>query len=137
MNSFITSVSQSGYKREGAGYLKRALPPVEFTYSEAVIENKVRELDAESLENLPYGLDGSNYQWIDLDGDGVAGILTEQANAWFYKRNLSPKTTVLEFGIAHTIAKFAAVETVSVQPSFRGITGGGMQVVNEWRTRSR
>ena len=30
----------------------------------------------------------SNYQWVDLDGEGVSGILTEQAGAWFYKPNL-------------------------------------------------
>ncbi|MCI0392945.1 MAG: FG-GAP-like repeat-containing protein [Acidobacteria bacterium] len=125
--SFISSVSQSGYKRQGSGYLKRSLPPVEFKYSEAVIEDKVRELAAESLENLPGGLDGSNYQWIDLDGDGVAGILTEQANAWFYKRNISPKP---EKGVTHTVAKFAPVELVTVQPSFKGISGGGMQFLD-------
>ena len=46
------------------------------------------KLDAESLENLPVGLDGSYYQWVDLDGEGLSGILTEQAGAWFYKPNL-------------------------------------------------
>jgi hypothetical protein len=85
--SFITSVTQSGYlRRQNGSYLKKSLPPVEFDYSKAEIQDEVRQLDAESLENLPAGLEGANYQWIDLDGDGVAGILTEQANAWFYKR---------------------------------------------------
>ena len=50
----------------------------------------VQSVDADSLENLPIGLDGAAYQWVDLDGEGVSGILTEQAGAWFYKRNLSP-----------------------------------------------
>ena len=50
----------------------------------------MHEVDAESLENLPIGLDGAAYQWIDLHGEGIPGILTEQAGAWFYKRNLSP-----------------------------------------------
>ena len=39
-------------------------------------------LDPDSLENLPVGLDGSTYQWVDLDGEGITGILTEQAGAW-------------------------------------------------------
>ena len=30
------------------------------------------------------------YRWTDLHGEGIPGILTEQAGAWFYKRNLSP-----------------------------------------------
>ena len=46
-------------------------------------------LIAESLENLPMGVDGSRYQWVDLDGEGLSGILTEQAGGWFYKANLS------------------------------------------------
>ena len=49
---------------------------------------------AGSLENLPVGLDGSAYQWVDLDGEGLSGILTEQADGWFYKRNLSPINVV-------------------------------------------
>src|SRR4029453_17256126 len=36
------------------------------------------------------GVDGTSYQWTDLHGEGIPGVLTEQADAWFYKRNLSP-----------------------------------------------
>ena len=129
--SFITAVTQSGYLRQQNGsFLKRSLPPVEFEYSKAEIQNEVRKLGAESLENLPAGLDGSNYQWIDLDGDGVAGILTEQAGAWFYKRNLSPIPTVQENGDTQAVAKLAPIETVAVQPSFNGIASGGMQFLD-------
>ena len=66
--SFITGVTQSGYKRIDGIYRKKSLPPVEFTYSEAVIQDEVHEVDAASLENLPQGLDHSRYQWADLDG---------------------------------------------------------------------
>ena len=69
--SFIGSVTQSGYQRNtGGGYLKKSLPPLEFIYSEGLINEEVQEIDEESLENLPYGLDGSRYQWVDLDGEG-------------------------------------------------------------------
>jgi hypothetical protein len=40
--------------------------------------------------NLPNGLDDERYQWVDLDGEGISCILTEQAEGWFYKGNLSP-----------------------------------------------
>ena len=36
------------------------------------------------------GVDGAGYRWVDLDGEGVPGVLTEQAERWFYKRNESP-----------------------------------------------
>jgi len=93
--SFLLSATQTGYKRDGAdGYLSKSLPPLEFEYSsvptpEELQQQPIRAIDNESLENLPFGLDGSNYLWVDLDGEGLSGILTEQADGWFYKRNLS------------------------------------------------
>lgn len=88
--SFLLSATQTGYERQGSSYLAKSLPPVEFQCSEAVIDETVRDVDAESLQNLPYGLDGTNYRWVDLDGEGLSGILTEQGGSWFYKPNLSP-----------------------------------------------
>lgn len=42
--SFINSVAQSGYVRQTSGtYLKKLLPPREFEYSKAVIQNHVHE----------------------------------------------------------------------------------------------
>jgi hypothetical protein len=54
----------------------------------------MREVESASLENLPQGLDGTRYQWVDLDSEGLSGILSEQGSGWFYKRNLSPINTV-------------------------------------------
>jgi hypothetical protein len=45
------------------------------------------KLDAASLENLPSGL-SSDYQFADLDGDEMSGILVQTAGAWYYKPNL-------------------------------------------------
>ncbi len=129
--SLMTSVIQSSYLlRQPDSYLKKSLPPVEFEYSRAEIRNEAEELAEGSLENLPSGLDGMNYQWIDLDGDGVAGVLTEQANAWFYKRNLSPISSVQENGATRHVAKLAPIETVATQPSFNGIAGGALQFLD-------
>lgn len=83
--SFITSVEQGGYVRQSDGrYLKRSMPPVEFTYSQVEIDTTVQTLDAQSMENLPIGIDGA-YQFVDLDGEGSSGMLTEQGDAWYYK----------------------------------------------------
>lgn len=113
--SQLLSASQTGYKRDGAGYLKQSLPPLEFTYSEPKIDETVREVDPESLENLPQRLDGARYQWIDLDGEGLSGILTEQGGSWFYKRNLSPTNAVVAEP-QRVAARFGAVELVASQP---------------------
>jgi len=122
IGSFITSVTQSGYvrkkKQDGTfHYLKKSLPPVDFEYTEAKISSKIRDVAPESLENLPIGLDGNAYQWVDLDGEGLSGILTEQADAWFYKRNLSPINVVGTNGSKHTEARFAPVELVGTKPA--------------------
>ncbi|HKX27954.1 MAG TPA: SpvB/TcaC N-terminal domain-containing protein [Blastocatellia bacterium] len=110
--SFMTSATQSGYVRQDDDiYLKRSLPPLEFDYSEAVIQNRIHEVDAESLENLPYGLDGGRYQWTDLDGEGISGILTEQSGAWFYKPNIGD-------------GRFGPMEVVRFTPSIANLNGG-------------
>ena len=118
--SFIATIVQSGYKRKDGGYLKRSLPSLEFEYSQAKIQEEIREVDPESLENLPYGLDGAKYQWVDLDGEGISGILTEQDGGWFYKRNMSPITTRRDGGEETTAARFAPAEPVAQQPSLSG-----------------
>lgn len=121
--SFLLSVTQCGFKRQtGGGYLKRSLPPIEFDYSEVpspeeIVRQPVRELRAESLENLPVGLDGTSYQWLDLDGEGSSGILTEQADGWYYKRNLSANNQVSENGHQQTIPRFGPTQLIATRPA--------------------
>ncbi len=111
-------------------YLKKNLPPLEFTYSEPVIDGTIREVDAESLENLPYGFDGVNYQWVDLHGEGLSGILSEQADGWFYKRNLGPINLERDQdGVERARAKFAPVEVVCTKPNAT-IAGGAAQFMD-------
>jgi RHS repeat-associated protein len=124
--TFLCAVTRSGYQRHNGGYLKRSLPPVEFEYSQPVVQDAVQEVDAESLENLPIGLDGSTYQWIDLDGEGVSGILTAQAGAWFYKRNLSPiSDRPVEFGPSERVATKPSIALAGGQAQFMDLAGDG------------
>jgi RHS repeat-associated protein len=129
--SFIDSVTQSGYiRREDGKWLKKSLPPVEFKYSEPTIEEVVRDVEAGTLENLPAGIDGLTYQWVDLDGDGAGGVLTEQADAWFYKRNLSPVHMAIDADQTRAIAKLGPVEMVASLPSFKGLRSGEMEFLD-------
>jgi hypothetical protein len=126
--SFLLSATQSGYKAKAEGsHLKKSLPPLQFEYSAASVQEDVRELDADSLENLPVGLDGATYQWVDLDGEGVSGILSRQAGGWFYKRNLSPLPTEGDGLQVTTTARFAPIEQASLQPS---LAGAGQQFLD-------
>ncbi|MGD2089729.1 MAG: SpvB/TcaC N-terminal domain-containing protein [Candidatus Aminicenantes bacterium] len=129
--SFITSVSQSGFKRQDDGtYLKKSLPPLEFQYSEVTIQDEIQEIDEESLENLPQGLDGAQYQWADIDGEGLSGILTEQGDAWFYKRNVSALPVIGEDGEPQVVARFAPTERLTTIPSFNNLSQGRQQLLD-------
>ncbi len=112
--SFLASVTQCGYRRQDNGFLRRTMPPIELEYSSAEIHDELRELEIESLENLPYGIDENRYQWLDLDGEGASGIVMKQAGSWFYKRNLSPLNARQTENAA---AVLSPVETVTQQPS--------------------
>jgi RHS repeat-associated protein len=85
---FLTSAVQKGYKRISSGYETKALPPLEFSYTKPEIDTTIHQVDDESKRNLPVGLDNSTYQWIDLKGEGLSGIMTYQAGQLYYKENL-------------------------------------------------
>ena len=82
------------------------------------MQQDVQEVDAESLANLPAGGDGSNYQWLDLDGEGLQCVLAEQGDGWYYKRNVSPVTFTFEDGKPKISARFEPVTEVARLPSF-------------------
>ena len=144
--TYLTSVTQTGYIRNpqdgsysvtdpktGEALSPKSLPPVEFTYTTATIDQTVHVVSGASVENLPGGVDGSTYQWLDLDSEGSPGILTEQAGAWFYKRNVSnlPRdgsgAIVFDDDAATSGPVRACFETVGVvasQPSLADLSAG-------------
>ncbi len=86
--TFLKSATQKGFIRKADNaYSEKSLPPVEFAYEPLGWNTDVKSLPKESLENLPVGIDDQSYQWIDLYGEGMSGIFTEQAKGWYYKRN--------------------------------------------------
>ncbi|HEY6247730.1 MAG TPA: SpvB/TcaC N-terminal domain-containing protein, partial [Pyrinomonadaceae bacterium] len=124
--SFISQVLQSGFKRHEqptTRYLKRSLPPLEFGYSASPLDDltydqlPLQEVGAESLENLPSGIDSNNYRWVDLDGESISGVLTEEADAWFYKPNLGG-------------GRFGPIERLSPHPSLAALNRGRQQLLD-------
>jgi RHS repeat-associated protein len=134
----LLAVTQRGYALDdtGAAYTTKSFPPLEFEYSVAEIDSTVRTAEPGSLDNLPIGADGSGYQWLDLDGEGLSGIVSQQAGALWYKRNISPINTVTDDGTRVTLVRFAPVERISSQPGlslagqkpqFMGLAADGHQ----------
>ena len=128
--SYLESVSQTGYVPNGTGgYLSKSIPPVNFIYTQAVIDETVRDLDSASGMNLPAGIDSRNYRWVDLDSEGLSGVLTEQHGAWYYKSNLSPANVQGSGPAAVTVAQFAPERLVAKLPSLANISGGRQQLL--------
>jgi len=129
--SYLLSVTQSSFVRNGAGgYSSDALPPLSFEYTQATIDETVRDVDPNSLVNVPNGLDGSNYRWVDLDGEGLSGILTDQSGSWFYKANLSPVNRQAISGMLYTLPRFAPTELVARLPSTTALNRGEQQLLS-------
>ena len=126
--TFLTKIWSVGYiKRDDGTYSQKRLPPMEFTYQEHEWNSDIKNIATEDLVHAPAGLGDAAYQFTDLYNEGLSGILTEQANGWYYKENL---------GNGH----FAQAAVVSPKPSFTGLgrqlqladlgADGGKQLVN-------
>ncbi len=97
------------------------------TYQEHEWSSEIKTISTEDLVNSPSGLDEPYYQFTDLYNEGLSGILSEQANGWYYKHNLGDGT-------------FERAKLVTPKPSFIGINNqfhladldadGGKQLVS-------
>ena len=115
--TFLRSVRHSGYVRRAGVYTGKSLPPLELEYTEATFDATVHVIDGASLEGAPAGADGTHYRFVDLDGEALSGVLTEQGGAWWYKRN--------EGGGA-----FAPPERVERLPSLAHLSGSRQQLLD-------
>ncbi|WP_433063372.1 SpvB/TcaC N-terminal domain-containing protein [Dactylosporangium sp. CS-033363] len=114
--TLLTSATRRGHRRSGDGYLSRAMPPVEFGYQALEPAATVVELDPASLAALP-GPGQPGAQWVDLDGDGVPGLLVEQAASWHFHPNLGG-------------GRFAPAQPVPALPSALGLADGRARLVD-------
>jgi RHS repeat-associated protein len=121
LGSFISRVVQSGYRlHAGSRYLKKSRPALDLAFTSSPLEDphyrayRVHEVDP---ENLPGGIDQDHYKWLDLNGEGISGVLTEQGDAWFYKPNAGR-------------GRFRPIEVVSPQPSLAALSKRKQQLLD-------
>ncbi len=108
--TYLSSAQQAGFiKKEDGSYSKKALPPIDFEYQSADWNKTIHEVDSAHLANTPSGLT-NKYQWTDLYGEGISGILSEQLNGWFYKQNLGNiETGNAQFAPLHKVVETPAI----------------------------
>ena len=97
-------------------YTHKNLPSTEFEYQKHDWNKDVKSISPDALVHAPAGLDEPLYQFTDLFNEGLSGILTEQADGWYYKHNLGD-------------GKFEQAKLVSPKPSFAGL-GGQLQLAD-------
>lgn len=84
--AYLVSATAAGYlRRDGGAYERATLPAVEFDYTRAVIHDERRALDP---AGIPGAARGSSAQWVDLDGEGLPGVLISGELGWYYRTNL-------------------------------------------------
>jgi hypothetical protein len=89
--SMLASVTLTGWVRsaDGSGYDTAQLPPLELGYNLLAVNDAVQAADAQSAQNITGAFGDPGERWVDLDGEGLPGILSEDDGAWYYKRNIS------------------------------------------------
>ncbi len=87
--TYLRGVTQFGYLFDGRGALveKAALPTLALDYARPVVNDVLSALPPRSLEGLAGGVDGAHKQWVDLDGEGIPGVLVDDDRGWYYKAN--------------------------------------------------
>jgi RHS repeat-associated protein len=106
--NMLSSITAKAYKKTAGRYREKSIPPMVFQYERMGWDTEVKNIDPNDLIHAPEGINDSNYAWIDLYSEGVSGILTEQANAWWYKQNLGN-------------GQFANAALVVPKPSLNGL----------------
>jgi len=112
--TYLKSIKQTGYKKNGFIYDQRSFPAMEFSYQLLKWNTEIENINSDSIVQAPVGLN-NNYQWVDFKNEGIPGILTEQANEWFYKSNLGG-------------GEFTNAIPLASRPSLNGLSSGLLQL---------
>ncbi len=112
----VVSATQRGYdfqnRNDAWSWYDKALPAMTFDYEPLHWDHTVHTVTEKDMAHAPQGLTGP-YQWTDFEGEGINGILTEQAGGWFYKNNLGN-------------GRFGTAKSIAEKPSFTGL-GNALQ----------
>ncbi|CAM4076812.1 SpvB/TcaC N-terminal domain-containing protein [Zobellia nedashkovskayae] len=97
-------------------YSTKHLPDFIIQYQQHEWDTTVQKVSKQNATNAPVGIRDSQYLWVDLFSEGIAGILTEQTGGWFYKSNLGN-------------GDFSKAQRVAPKPSFEGISSGKLAIM--------
>jgi RHS repeat-associated protein len=87
--TYLIGITQAGYLFDAANnnWQREVLPTLVLDYARPVVNDALSVLPKDSLVGLEGGIDGARKQWVDLDGEGIPGVLIDDDSAWYYKAN--------------------------------------------------
>jgi RHS repeat-associated protein len=87
--SYLIGARQVGHERQGDGtYSRLELPRLEMRYQLPALFRGTFQLSPDAYDGVPAGVTAPRQQWIDLDGEGLPGILLDEGGVWWFKKNL-------------------------------------------------
>ncbi|MBK8939088.1 MAG: toxin, partial [Polyangiaceae bacterium] len=83
----LVSATIVGYSWAGTTYARQELPSVTLGYTAAVLQRAIATIPRQELRDLEPTQLNKTAQWVDLDGEGLPGVLTQRRGAHHYKPN--------------------------------------------------
>ncbi|KAJ2973538.1 hypothetical protein NQ176_g6551 [Zarea fungicola] len=121
--SIVKSVTQEHWQRSGAThktYKKQFMPPIDFRYSAAQPARHSKALQSSALANLPAGFTG-DYQLVDLEGQGLPGVVYSVDGNLLYAQNLANGN----FGRAEPLPNSPGAGLRTTARQWMDLDGGG------------
>jgi hypothetical protein len=84
--TLLTDALTRGWMDDGqGGWDTKTTPGLSLDYSRPTLGSALESI--EGLDDLPVSFEAGRFQFVDLDGEGLSGLLCEQGGVWFYKCN--------------------------------------------------
>lgn len=114
--SYLQRIQLHGHSRTDSGVSKIGLPPLVFGYQQPELHTAVQTLRQEGQRHAVATMPRSG-RWVDLDGEGLPGLLSEEGNAWRYRQNRGE-------------GRLAAPRTLAAIPGSASLESGERQLLD-------
>jgi RHS repeat-associated protein len=113
--SQLATITQTGWIAAAAGgYTTTALPPTTLGYAPLAIDDTLHTFAGPDAANITGDVNGTSTRWVDLDGEGLQGILTKDAGTWYYQHNTSAWNPS---GTSGATARFEPIAMIATTPT--------------------